>query len=59
MGYEFECTNVFPGCEGKVEGATKDDVLAAAAAHAADAHGVTELPDDVAAVVQASIVPSS
>ena len=56
MAYEFECTNVFPGCEGKVSGETKDEVLAAAATHAADAHGVNELPDDVVAVVQAAIV---
>ena len=56
MAYEFECTNVFPGCEGKVSGETKDEVLAAAAAHAADTHGVNELPDDVHAVVQAAIV---
>ena len=56
MAYEFECTNVFPGCEGKVSGETKDEVLAAAAAHAADTHGVNELPDDVVAVVQAAIV---
>ena len=56
MAYEYECTNVFPGCEGKVSGETKDEVLAAAAAHAADTHGVNELPDDVVAVVQAAIV---
>ena len=56
MAYEFECTNVFPGCEGKVTGDTKDEVLMAAAAHAADAHGVDELPDEVVATVQAAIV---
>lgn len=58
MGYEFECTNVVPGCEGRVEGATEEDVLAKAAAHAAEVHGMTDLPDEVVEKVQASIVPT-
>lgn len=56
MAYEFECRNVVPGCDGTVSGATRDEVLQAAAAHAADAHGMDELPDEVVATVQASIV---
>ena len=56
MAYEFECTNVFPGCEGKVTGETRDEVLQAAAAHAAAVHDVDELPDEVVATVQAAIV---
>ncbi len=56
MGYEFECTNVVPGCEGKVEGATEEDVLAKAAAHAADVHGMNDLPDEVVEKVKTSIV---
>jgi len=56
MAYEFECTNVVPGCEGKVEGDSKDDVLAKAAAHAADVHGMDQLPDEVVEKVKASIV---
>lgn len=56
MAYEFECTNVVPGCEGKVEGDTKDDVLAKAASHAADVHGMDQLPDEVVEKVKASIV---
>ena len=56
MGYEFECTNVVPGCEGKVEGATEADVLAKAAAHAGEVHGMTDLPEDVVEKVKASIV---
>lgn len=56
MGYEFECANVVPGCEGKVSGDTKDDVVQKAAEHAADAHRMTELPDEVVEKVKASIV---
>jgi len=56
MGYEFECTNVVPGCEGKVRAETKDDVVQKAAQHAAEAHGMPELPDEVVEKVKASIV---
>ena len=56
MAYEFACDNVVPGCEGKVTGETKDEVLVAAATHAANAHGMDELPDEVVEQVQAAIV---
>lgn len=52
---QFACANVVDGCDGVVTGATEDDVLAAAAAHAASAHGLTTLPDDVVAAVRAGI----
>lgn len=51
----FECNNVFAGCEGVVEAASDDEVLAAAAGHAASVHGVTTLPDTVVAQVRAGI----
>ena len=56
MSYEFACENVVPGCDGKVTGETEEATLQAAAQHAAEAHGMDELPDEVVAVVQASIV---
>lgn len=46
------------GCEGIVTGDTEEQVLAGAAAHAAEAHGLTELPDDVVAAVKAGITDS-
>ena len=49
----FECDTVVPGCDGVVTGETDDEVLAAAAAHAEEAHGMTEVPDDVVAVIRA------
>lgn len=51
----FECGTVVPGCEGVVEAETEDGVLAAAAEHAASAHGMTALPDPVVAQVRAGI----
>ncbi len=58
MAYEFECNNVVPGCEGKVSGETPDEVLAAAAAHAADAHGLADLDEATVEKVKAGIVAS-
>ena len=52
---QFACATVVDGCDGVVTGATDDEVLAQAAQHAADAHGMTELPDEVVAAVKAGI----
>mgnify|MGYP000367367279 FL=1 len=51
----FACGTVVPGCEGVVTGETDDEVLAAAAAHAAEAHGMTEVPDEVVGAIRAGI----
>ena len=51
----FACGTVVPGCEGVVTGQTDDEVLAAAAAHAAEAHGMTEVPDEVVSAIRAGI----
>jgi len=52
---KFECSTVVSGCDGVVTGETDDDVLAAAAQHAAEAHGMSEVPDDVVAAIRAGI----
>ena len=51
----FECGTVVDGCDGVVTGETEDEVLQAAAQHAASAHGMTELPDEVVQKVRAGI----
>lgn len=52
---QFACSTVMPGCDGVVTGETEDEVMAAAAEHAADAHGLAEVPDDVAQQIRAGI----
>lgn len=54
---EFACANVVPGCTGVVTGETDDEVLAAAAQHAAEVHGMSEVPDEVVAAIRAGIRP--
>lgn len=53
---QFACANVVTGCEGVVTGATEEDVLAAAAQHAAEAHGMSDVPPDVVAAIRSGIV---
>ncbi len=52
---KFACGDVVAGCDGVVTGETVDDVLAAAANHAADAHGMSEVPDEVVTAIRAGI----
>jgi predicted small metal-binding protein len=52
---QFACGTVVDGCDGVVTGATEEDVLAAAAAHAADVHGMTEVPAEVVSAIKAGI----
>jgi predicted small metal-binding protein len=55
---QFACSTVVKGCDGVVTGETEDDVLAAAARHAAEAHGITDLTPDVVEAVRAGITTS-
>jgi predicted small metal-binding protein len=52
---QFACATVVDGCDGVVTGATEDDVLSAAAAHAAEAHGMSDVPPEVVAAIKAGI----
>lgn len=52
---KFACGTVVDGCDGVVTGATEDEVLAAAAAHAAEAHGMNDVPPDVVSAIKAGI----
>ena len=45
---QFACADVVDGCDGVVTGETEEEVLQAAAAHAADVHGRADVPPDVA-----------
>ncbi|MFW2383333.1 MAG: DUF1059 domain-containing protein [Acidimicrobiales bacterium] len=54
----FACGTVVDGCDGVVSGETEEDVLAAAAQHAADAHGITEVSDELVDAIKAGITDS-
>lgn len=52
---QFACATVVDGCDGVVTGETEGDVLAAAAAHAAEAHGMADVPAEVVNAIRAGI----
>lgn len=56
---QFACGNVVPGCDGVVTGETDDQVLEAAARHAAEAHGMSEVPDEVVAAIRSGITDAA
>ena len=55
MTLELRCGDVVPGCDGIVTGGDESEVLAQAAAHAEDAHGITEVDDDLRHALTAAI----
>lgn len=56
---QFACGTVVDGCDGVVTGETDDEVLAAAAQHAADAHGMSEVPAAVVEKIRAGITTAA
>lgn len=55
MARELRCGDVVPGCDGVVRGADDGEVMRQAAAHAAEAHGMTEVDEGTAAALRAAI----
>ncbi len=52
---QFACATVVDGCPGVVRGETEEEVLGLAAAHAAEAHGMSDLSPEVVEAVRAGI----
>lgn len=55
MARELRCGDVVEGCDGVVTADTDDEVMALAAQHAAEAHGMSEVDDQTAAALQQAI----
>jgi predicted small metal-binding protein len=55
--YEFECSNVIPDCDERLEGETREDVLEQVATHMREHHGFIELPSEMTRWVLASVRP--
>jgi predicted small metal-binding protein len=51
----LNCTDLFPGCPAEIHLETETDVIAAAAAHAAEVHGLTSLDSATLTAVRAAI----
>lgn len=57
MQYEFECSIVFPDCDEKLEGETREEVLEAVGAHMREHHGMIELSPEITRWVLGSARP--
>jgi predicted small metal-binding protein len=53
---QFTCGELVPGCQWRIEGDTEREILERVAVHAREAHGMDEVPAEVADTVRASIV---
>lgn len=51
----LQCAKLFPGCPAEIHLETEDQVLTAAAAHAAEVHGLEQLDEPTVAAVRAAI----
>ena len=52
---KFACGDVVPGCPDTFIGADDADIMTQVAAHAASAHGLTDLDAELVALVQSHI----
>jgi predicted small metal-binding protein len=52
------CANIMPGCPFEASAPTEAELMAKVAAHAATAHGVTDVTPELAAKVKAAIKTS-
>jgi predicted small metal-binding protein len=49
------CAEIMSGCEFEASAATEEELMKKVVAHAAQAHGMTEVPPELAAKVKAAI----
>ena len=51
----FACGDVVPGCDARFLGRTDADILSQVGSHASEAHGLHQVPSDVADAVRRHI----
>jgi predicted small metal-binding protein len=55
MAKSISCRDVGVDCDFQATGETVEDVMVQCAAHAKSAHGIDDIPPELAAMVQAAI----
>ena len=55
MTYTLHCDDVMPGCAEVIEGQDETEVMAKAAEHARNDHGIDNIPPEIGAKAQAAI----
>jgi predicted small metal-binding protein len=56
MKYKLFCGDAVPGCEARFEEDSRERVLDLVAAHAREAHGVTDVTPEMLSAMDANIV---
>lgn len=51
----FSCGDVVPGCQARWIKSTDEEIMAEVAEHAATAHGLTAIPDELVEQVRSNI----
>lgn len=59
MPYEYECSDVIPGCTWRVRADTQEDTVDEIERHAREAHSIIEIPDELTDKVLVSIHPTN
>ncbi len=54
---QFACGDVVPGCDAHFAGASEDEILMSVARHAAEVHGIVEVPAEIVSTVRSLISP--
>ena len=55
MGKEMRCADVGLDCDFVARAETTEEIMGQVAAHAAEAHGITEISDELAAQVKSVV----
>jgi predicted small metal-binding protein len=58
MKYKLSCGDAMPGCSARFEDESRDVILEQVAAHAREAHGVTDVTQEMLDAIGANIVPA-
>jgi predicted small metal-binding protein len=53
---EWKCSNIVPECEWSYDAESEEEILASAAVHAREAHGMDEVPPEIVDRIRATIV---
>jgi predicted small metal-binding protein len=58
MKYKLSCGDAMPGCSARFEDESRDVILQQVSVHAREAHGVTDVTQEMLEAIGANIVPA-
>lgn len=58
LDYEFACQYLYPECDTRIKGGSREDLLEKAKQHVSEHHGVLDYQDDVVRRLRTAIRPA-